>query len=69
MIIWKYKIIQIWEYTNVHVEKYRCEKFTRECKESKYIYKIYKGYKLQTITTNRNVNKEIKKKNIKITNV
>ena len=69
MIIWKYKIIQIWEYTNVHVEKYRGEKFIRECKESKYIYKIYKGYKLQTITTNRNVNKEIKKKNIKITNV
>ena len=26
MIISKYKNIQIWKYTNIHVEKYKCEK-------------------------------------------
>ena len=29
--------MQIWKYTNAHVEKYRCEKCKRVCKESKYI--------------------------------
>ena len=33
------KIIQIWKYTNIHVEKYKCPKSKRVCKESKYIYK------------------------------
>ena len=34
--------MQIWKYTNIHVEKYKCEKCKRVCKESKYIYiKIY----------------------------
>ena len=28
----------IWKYTNVHGEKYKCEKCKRVCKESKYIY-------------------------------
>ena len=27
------------EYTNIHVEKYKCEKCKRVCKERKYIYK------------------------------
>ena len=30
--------MQIWKYTNIHVEKYKCEKFKRVCKETKYIY-------------------------------
>ena len=46
MRIWKYKTIQTWQYTNVHVEKYRWEKSIRECKENKYIYENYKSYKL-----------------------
>ena len=29
----------MWKYTNVHVEKYRCEKCKRVFKESKDIYK------------------------------
>ena len=38
MKIWKHAIVKIWklEYTNVHVEKYQCEKCKRVCKESKY---------------------------------
>ena len=40
----------------MHVEKYKCEKCKRVCKERKYIYiYIYKKYK---VTPNRNVNKE-----------
>ena len=39
MIIRKCKNIQIWKYTNIHVEKYKCEKCKRVCKETKYIYK------------------------------
>ena len=42
----------------MHVEKYKCEKCKRVCKERKYIYiyiYIYKNYK---VTPNRNVNKE-----------
>ena len=34
----KYKIIQIWKYTNVQVEKCRCEKCKRVYKESQCIY-------------------------------
>ena len=26
------------KYTNIHVEKYKCEKCKRVCKESNYIY-------------------------------
>ena len=26
------------KYTNIHIEKYKCEKCKRVCKESKYIY-------------------------------
>ena len=45
--------MQIGKYTNIHVEKYKCEKCKRVCKESKYIYiyikpskeKIYKNNK------------------------
>ena len=37
--IYNDKIIQIWKYTNIHVEKYKCAKCKRVCKESKYIYK------------------------------
>ena len=33
------KNIQIWKYTNIHVEKYKCEQYKRVCKESKYRYK------------------------------
>ena len=33
----KYRSIQIWQYTNIHVEKYKYEKYKRVCKESKYI--------------------------------
>ena len=29
----------MWKYTNIHVEKYKCEKCKRVCKERKYIYK------------------------------
>ena len=52
MITWKYENIQIWKYTNIHKEKYYCEKCKRVCKESKYIYKYTKNYK---VTFNRNV--------------
>ena len=38
MKIWKYKNWQIWKHTNIHVEKYKCEKCKKVCKESKYIY-------------------------------
>ena len=38
MKIWKDKNIQICKYANIHVEKYKCEKCKRVCKESKYIY-------------------------------
>ena len=39
MIIWKDKNIQIQKYTNIHVEKYRCEKFKKIFKEIyMYIY-------------------------------
>ena len=31
--------VQIQKYTNMHVEKYKCRKCKRVCKESKYIYK------------------------------
>ena len=31
--------IQIWKYTHIHVEKCKCAKCKRVCKESKYIYK------------------------------
>ena len=30
--------MQIWQYTNVNVERYRCEKCKRVCKENKYIF-------------------------------
>ena len=50
MTIWKYKNIQIYKYTNIHVEKQKCEKCKRVCKESKYIH--IKNYK---VTSNRNV--------------
>ena len=39
MIICKCKNIQIRKYTNIHAEKYKCEKYKNVCKESKYIYK------------------------------
>ena len=39
MIIKKYENIQIWKYANIHVEKYKCEKCKRVCKESKCMYK------------------------------
>ena len=40
----------------MHVEKQKCEKCKRVCKERKYIYiYIYKNCK---VTPNRNVNKE-----------
>ena len=35
--IWKYSYIQICKYTDVHVEKYKCEKCKRVYKESKYL--------------------------------
>ena len=31
--------IKIWIYIYIHVEKYKCVKCKRVCKESKYIYK------------------------------
>ena len=30
--------MKIWKYTNIHVEKYKCEKCKRVCKEIIYIY-------------------------------
>ena len=39
-----YKIIQIWKYTKVHVEKYRCKKCRRVCKESKYFCENIREY-------------------------
>ena len=35
MTISKYKNIQIWNYTNILVQKYECEKSKRVLKESK----------------------------------
>ena len=35
---WKCKNIEIWKYTNIHVEKYKCEKCKSVYRESKYIY-------------------------------
>ena len=35
MHVCKIKNIQIWRYTNIHVEKYKCEKCKRVCKEGK----------------------------------
>ena len=35
MNVCKIKNIQIWRYTNIHVEKYKCEKCKRVCKEGK----------------------------------
>ena len=35
----KIQKIQIFKYTNIHVEKYKSEKCKRISKESKYIYK------------------------------
>ena len=29
--------MQMWKYTNVQVEKYRCENCKRVCKESRYL--------------------------------
>ena len=51
----KCRSIQIWQYTNIHVEKYKYEKCKRVCKESKYKY-----IKNCKVTPNRNVkpNKE-----------
>ena len=34
MITCKYKNIQIWKYTNIHLEKYKREKFKRVCIEN-----------------------------------
>ena len=42
----------------MHVEKYKCEKCKRVCKESKYI--CIKNHK---VTPNRNVNKDTNKPN------
>ena len=33
----KYKNIQIWKYTYIHVEKQKCEKCKRACKKNKDI--------------------------------
>ena len=62
-----YENMKIWKYTNIHVEKYKCGKRKRVCKEIIYIYIN------QNVTSNRNVNKETNKRNkknkyIKITN-
>ena len=44
----KYKNRQIWKYTNIHVEKYKCEKCKKVCKESKYAYeKLQSQHKTQ----------------------
>ena len=43
--------MQIWIYTHIHIEKYKCEKYKRVRKESKYMY--MKNYKARS---NRNVN-------------
>ena len=56
MWIWKYKVLEIWKYINVHVAKYRFKK----CRRVYDIYNIYiyiyiKNYK---VSCNRNVNKE-----------
>ena len=40
------------KYTNIHVEKYKCEKCKRVCKESKYIYKKNQAKKKYIKTTN-----------------
>ena len=40
MKIRKYKNMQIWKYTNIHVEKYKYKKCKRVCKESKNIYEL-----------------------------
>ena len=58
MIIRKCKNIQIWKYTNIHAEKYKCEKCKRVCKESKYIY--IKNHKL---TSSRKVYNDTNKPN------
>ena len=34
-----YENIKTWKYTNVHAEKYQCEKCKGVCKESKYLHK------------------------------
>ena len=34
--IYNYENIQIWKCTNMQVEKYKCEKYKKVCKESKY---------------------------------
>ena len=41
MKIYKYENmkVQIWKYTNIHVEKYKGRKCKGVCKESKYIHK------------------------------
>ena len=38
MKIWKYAIMKIRKYNNIDIEKYKCEKCKRMCKEIKYIY-------------------------------
>ena len=53
MTTWKCKNIQIRKYTNIHVEKYKCEKCQRVCKESKYIYK--KPSKEKTYKNNKHI--------------
>ena len=62
--------MQIWKYTNVHVEKYRCQKRKRVLLYIKNVNIYIKNYK---VTSNRNVNKETntqnKEKYIKITNI
>ena len=39
MIIRKFKNIQIWKYTNIHVGKNKCKNCKRVCKESKCVHK------------------------------
>ena len=54
MIIWKDKNIQIQKYTNIHVEKYRCEKFKKIFKEIYiyiHIYMYNSGKKKKTLRT------------------
>ena len=62
MKIWKYTIMKIRKYNNIDVEKYKCEKCKRMCKEIKYIY-IWKTIKQHLIETLSKKTKQINKTN------
>ena len=62
MKIWKYKNTEIWKYTIIHAEEYKCEKCKGVCKESKLnIYMKNYKYPLEMLTKTQ-INKT--KKNI-----